>query len=398
MGSPLTLAMRHGRRSASGLDCHGYVVCDFFANPFLGHQSVTFSRISVHQAAFVRPQGVHHDRFGSRRSTLRNAGAWPGFGAGGGQGLQTRRSRRFGDQAGSPDQERGRSGRQVGGELEDRRRRGVQARGLPGRPANSWTDRRGRARGQRQLAAAVQDHFPDPLRHIQRTDFSARARFHRRLYRLSARRQYRRRGGRPGRARPCAVRPQAVAAGAGYAAAFARHEGSRGRPRCLRKAARRPRLPAAGLHRRFGFGLATRVLPVLRGPRQAHRFFAVPRSGGQRQAGAVVGRKAALRRGPQARRALQHQPARGPAVDGEGKPAQIGRIQHLRARPQAVRALYRPGLCAAAHRPARHSAGQRQYALGLGAGVPDRRPQPDQHRDRQRLPEGAVQLPARRSR
>src|SRR5882757_1712120 len=46
--------MRHGRRPARGLDCHGYVVCDFFATPFPSHQSVTFSRISVHQAAFVR--------------------------------------------------------------------------------------------------------------------------------------------------------------------------------------------------------------------------------------------------------------------------------------------------------------------------------------------------------
>ena len=39
----------------------------------------------------------------------------------------------------------------------------------------------------------------------------------------------------------------------------------------------------------------------------------------------------------------------------EGKPAEIGRVQHLCARPQAVRALHRQGLCAAAHRPARHS-------------------------------------------
>jgi hypothetical protein len=35
------------------MDCHGYV-CDFFATAFAGHQSVTFPRISVHQAAFVR--------------------------------------------------------------------------------------------------------------------------------------------------------------------------------------------------------------------------------------------------------------------------------------------------------------------------------------------------------
>ena len=61
----------------------------------------------------VRPRReLHHDRFGSRRSSLRHDGAWPGPGAGGGQGLQTRRSRRFRDQAGGPDQERGGAGRQ----------------------------------------------------------------------------------------------------------------------------------------------------------------------------------------------------------------------------------------------------------------------------------------------
>jgi hypothetical protein len=48
-------------------------------------------------------------------------------GAGGGQGLQTRRSRRFGDQAGSPDQERGGAGRQIHRDAADRRRRRLQA-------------------------------------------------------------------------------------------------------------------------------------------------------------------------------------------------------------------------------------------------------------------------------
>jgi uncharacterized protein YfaS (alpha-2-macroglobulin family) len=37
------------------MDCHGHV-CDFFAIPFPGHQPVTFSRISAHQAALVRPK------------------------------------------------------------------------------------------------------------------------------------------------------------------------------------------------------------------------------------------------------------------------------------------------------------------------------------------------------
>ncbi len=65
--------------------------------------------------------------------------------------------------------------------------------------------------------------------------------------------------------------------------------------------------------------VAARLLPVLRGPRQAHRFRAVPGAGRQRQAGAVVGRQAALRRRPEARRALQHQSARRPAVDASRK-------------------------------------------------------------------------------
>ena len=77
-------------------------------------------------------------------------------------------------------------------------------------------------------------------------------------------------------------------------------------------------------------------------------------------------RKAALRRWPEAWRALQHQSARRAAVHGQGNPAEIGRIQHLCARPQAVRALHRPRLCAAAHRPARHSRGQRQHPGGVG--------------------------------
>src|SRR5215510_5799118 len=50
--------------------------------------------------------------------------------------------------------------------------------------------------------------------------------------------------------------------------------------------------------------------------REAGRFLAVPGAGRQRQAGADVRRQAALRRRAQAWRALQHQPARRPAVHG----------------------------------------------------------------------------------
>src|SRR5207248_1048970 len=66
----------------------------------------------------------------------------------------------------------------------------------------------------------------------------------------------------------------------------------------------------------------------------------------------------------------------------EGRPAEIGRIQHLCAGPQTVGALHRARLRAAAHRPARHSARQRQHTGGRRQRVPDRRLQPDQHRDR----------------
>ncbi len=57
-----------------------------------------------------------------------------------------------------------------------------------------------------------------------------------------------------------------------------------------------------------------------------------------------------------------------------------------------------PGLCAAAHRPARHPAGQRQHPGGFGECVPDRRPQPDQYRRRQRFPARLEQIRAFRPR
>ena len=66
----------------------------------------------------------------------------------------------------------------------------------------------------------------------------------------------------------------------------------------------------------------------------------------------------------------------------EGDAAEVGRLQHLCARPQAVRALHRQGLRAAAHRPARHSGGQRQHHGGERRDLPHRRPQPDRHRAR----------------
>ncbi len=72
--------------------------------------------------------------------------------------------------------------------------------------------------------------------------------------------------------------------------------------------------------------------------------------------------------------------------------AEVGRVHDLRARPQAVRALLRQGLRAAAHRPARHSGPQRQHVGGDGRGLPHRRPQPDRHRARLRLPAQSLAL------
>ena len=210
------------------------------------------------------------------------------------QGLQARRSRRFRDQAGGPDQERGGSGRQVGGEPANRCRRRLQAQRFPHRPANPRANRRHHAGGQRQLAAAGPHHLPDQPGQHQRADLPAGTRLDRGLYRLSACRQCRRRGRCAGRARPGDVRAQAVASGARCAAAVARSARGRRCARPIRENARRARLPAARLYRRFRFGLAARLLPVLRGPRQAHRFYAVPGAGGQRQAGAVVGRQSSF--------------------------------------------------------------------------------------------------------
>ena len=59
--------------------------------------------------------------------------------------------------------------------------------------------------------------------------------------------------------------------------------------------------------------------------------------------------------------------------------AEVGAIHRLCARPQSLRALFRQGLCAAAQRPARHSAAQRQHQRGQAQCLPHRRPQPGQY-------------------
>ncbi len=209
---------------------------------------------------------------------------------------------------------------------------------------------------QRQLAAAGPHHFPDPRRQLHRTDLPVGTRLDRGLHRLSARRQRRRGGRRAGRARPRPVRAQAVASGAGL------------RCGCRSICARSPTCAAST--RKCATSTASGCLDYTvdsdsASPRACFQFsedlakrtdFApfLALAGSDKPALSSEG-QAALRRRPEAWRALQHQSARRAAVHRQGNPAEIGRIQHLCARPQAVRALHRAGLCAAAHRPARHS-------------------------------------------
>ena len=80
------------------------------------------------------------------------------------QSLQARRPRRFRDQAGSPDQERSRTGRQDRRDAAHRRRRRLPAQRFPHRPVGARPDRGDRARRQRQLAAAGARHLPDHRR------------------------------------------------------------------------------------------------------------------------------------------------------------------------------------------------------------------------------------------
>ena len=138
-----------------------------------------------------------------------------------------------------------------------------------------------------------------------------RARRHRRLHRLSARQEPQRGGRRAGDRRPQLRRPPGLAAGARRAPAFARTARGRRRSRALREDARGSRLPPARLYRRCRLGVAARLLPVLRGAAgQARRFLAVRRGCRPGQARAVRRRQAALRRGAEARRALQRDLAR----------------------------------------------------------------------------------------
>ncbi len=236
------------------------------------------------------------------------------------QALSPRRPRRSRHPPGRPDQGRRRDGGEAVGGAAPRCRRGVRAQRPEGRHAGARSDRGGRPRRHRELAAALAHHPADAAGRRPRARHASRARRDRRLHRLSAHRRTR---GEEADALVLLGRSYAdrtlwrPALDALRLSLELREVADVRAP--IRKDARRSRLPAARLHGRFGFRLAARVLPVLRAAAgQAHRPLALRQPGRPGQAGAVGGRQAALRRRPQARRALRHHGARRPAVDGEG--------------------------------------------------------------------------------
>ena len=283
------------------------------------------------------------------------------------QAVPAIRSRRQRDQARSPDQDRRRTGRQSPSRRCGARpilrcqrndfRAGMQMLGA---------DRRGRAATTAGELAAARPRDPaDPP--------ERRPRAHRLLLERAATAAYiayqrsgnaRRGGGRAGR---CSAAPSRIArSGARRSMRCGSRSTCARSPRCApdyEQLRERSRLPPARLHGRCRRGFAARLLPVLRGAaRQAHRFLAVRRGRRQRQAGAHRPRTSSS-----ASKACKHGERyaitlrAGLPSTVQGDAAEVGRLQHLCARPQAVRALHRQGLCAAAHRPARHSGGQRQH-------------------------------------
>ena len=211
-------------------------------------------------------------------------------------------------------------GHQAGRGAAPRSRCGLPAQRFPHRHADSRPDRRGRARRQRQLAAAGADRPADPPGQRPRAHAPARARRDRRLHRLSA--HHRSPARKPtsladdrAQLSPTASSGVRRSMRCGSRSNCARSPTSASNTRRMRE---RSRLPPARLHGRCGRRLAARLLPVLGGAAgQAHRFLAVR---GRRRPGSPalsVAGQAALRRRPEARRALQHHAARRHSVGGE---------------------------------------------------------------------------------
>ena len=294
-------------------------------------------------------------------------------------------------QAGGADQDRRRRGHQAGGAIAQRGRRRLPEKRFPHRHAGARPTGHRRARRRRRLAAAGPHHAADQAARRPRARLLARARLDRRLHRLSARQRSRR-----GSRQPRAARPHVRATASCGAPALDAHAARRSicaRAPTLRGAIRTLRdehgfrmldytvdSDAASPRACFQF---SEELPGKRtdfSPFVAVAGIDKPAISADEKQLCVEGLKHGER--------YTHHAARRPAVGRSSETlAQVGRLHHLCARPQAVRALFRQGLCAAAHRPARHPGAQRQHRRRSSVDdLPHRRPQPDRHRARQRLP------------
>ncbi len=278
-------------------------------------ESVTFPRISLHYCSRGISSAVRESimiGLVRRRHNLRNAGVWPGVGVSSRQGVQAGRSRRFRDQAGGPDQGRGR-GRSAKTSATLRTDADAAFRRNDFRTGLSVLG---------QIAATTPDDAGNWLR-LAKAIFQITAkssseqtflweRASTAAYLAYQRAAQSGRGGRCARrARQVARGTKAVAAGAGFAAAVARH--ARRSPTCAGQYEK--------LRDEHGFRLLDYTVDSdSASPRACFQFseelakrtdFApFPGIGRAGQAGALGGSRAALCRRAEARRALQHQSAR----------------------------------------------------------------------------------------
>ena len=313
------------------------------------------------------------------------------------QGLPARRPRRGRDQARSPDQDRRRPGGEAARAIAPRGRCRVPAQRLPRRHGAARPDRRGRARRQRELAAARARHPADPRRP---TTASAR--------RCSS-------APRPPPTSPISA-PAIAARRPTRSCILGRTFGDRQLWRPALDALRlsldlREVADVRALYEQLredhGFRLLDYSVDAdAASPRACFQFSEeLPGKrtdfspfvavAGHRQARAVGRGQAALRRGPEARRALQRHAARRPAVDRAARRcrspptsrsmcATASRSCASPARPMCCRAPASAASRWSASTPRRSTV----------ADLSHRRPQPDRHGARPRLP--AQSRPLRR--
>ena len=291
------------------------------------------------------------------------------------QSLPARRSRRSRDQARSPDQDAtpARSTKPVA-QLAPRGRRRVPEERLPRRHGAARADRRGRAAtraptGCGWRAPSCRSGRPNER---ERTTLLERAA-------TAAYIAYQRAGNRSEEADSLVDHRPQLRATAGSGGRRSTRCGFRSNcarsPTCARTTSSCARSTASACSTTRSMPTPPRRAPASSSPRSCpgkrtdfSPFVAVA---GHRQAGALGRGEAALRRGPEARRALRRHAARRAAVDASRRRcrSRADFTIYVRDRKPLVR-FTGQGLCAAAHRPARHSARQRQHRCGRGRDLP----------------------------